>query len=406
MNIAVLLSFASAACVGVTLVWYLAPRVFLACDRRAARARLSPRSEVCAPHRPTRIDRLKSSTVASTSLPDANHTSDLVTLAALCDAVARATRSGVAAHDSLLKGIDAVGVRATWAGLLRRDLEDGVSLHAAMVRAGAAATGDDAACLALLASAVVGSTVVPAAVDHAAEVLRGIARCRADLQVAVSHTKFSLRILTSLPFGLLGLSFVASSTFRASVFSVRTIGPIIIGLIINRAGSLWMKRIIVRAVSHAQSDPLTDLIDRVCVSLRAGHSVAQACEALDHGDTAHLEPLPSEIAGRVRAGRPLDEALEPLGHQHGLAGRMFADVLVGAERDGLPIVPLVTRIASEVRNERQHRVDIAVRQLPSRLAIPLVLCVLPAFLLTTLVPLVTASLGSLTIRLPITSPIP
>lgn len=406
MNAGFALALTSSAFFGGTLVWYLAPRTFVLLDRRAARSRLASRptrtpihpADDSAHHRPP---------VPSLERPQRSESgTDLVVLAALCNSVARATRSGVPAHDSLVQGIDTIGIRTDWVRQLHHDIADGVTLGAALVRAEEAAPADDATCLSLLGSSAVGINLVPAAVDHAAEVLRGIARCRGELQVAVSHTRFSLRILTVLPFGLLALSFLASGTFRASLFSLRAVVPILLGFAINRAGSSWMDRIIDRAVADAHSDPLTDLIDRVCVSLRAGRTVAQACETIDQSGTPRTSRLAADIAGRVRAGQPLDEALEPLGVHHGLAGRMFADVLVGAERDGLPVVPLVTRIALEVRTERQHRIDVAVRQLPSKLAIPLVLCVLPAFLLITLVPLVVSSLGALTIRLPLSSPVP
>ena len=113
-----------------------------------------------------------------------------------------------------------------------------------------------------------------------------------------------------------------------------------------------------------------------------------------------VSPLGSSVADLISAGAPLEEALLPLANLHPITGKNLGHTIVEAERDGLPILDTITRLATDHRNERRRQIDTRIRQLPTRLSIPLVLCVLPSFLLLSVAPLVLASLSHLPVSLP------
>ena len=106
------------------------------------------------------------------------------------------------------------------------------------------------------------------------------------------------------------------------------------------------------------------------------------------------------VADLINSGLPLEEALIPLATTHHITGKNLGHTIVEAERDGLPIIETVARLASDHRIERRRHVDTRIRQLPTRLSLPLVLCVLPSFLLLSVAPLVLASLSQLSLSLP------
>ena len=60
----------------------------------------------------------------------------------------------------------------------------------------------------------------------------------------------------------------------------------------------------------------------------------------------------------------------------------------------MPIAPVLERLAEEARSERRRAADAAARQLPVRLAAPLVVCTLPAFVLLAIVPLLIGAFSS------------
>ncbi len=84
----------------------------------------------------------------------------------------------------------------------------------------------------------------------------------------------------------------------------------------------------------------------------------------------------------------LVDALSPLGERALSLGHALADHL----RYGVPLGPGLERMGSELRLDRRRRAEQDARRVPVRLLAPLVACVLPAFALLTVVPLLAASL--------------
>jgi hypothetical protein len=167
-----------------------------------------------------------------------------------------------------------------------------------------------------------------------------------------------------------------------------------IGVVLNRIGWRWITSLITRAV-HDKPDDIGQLTEHLCVSLRTGLSMTLACERW-----RLVSPIGKSVADLITAGAPLEEALLPLAASHPMTGKNLGHTIVEAERDGLPILDTVMRLASDHRSERRRQIDTRIRQLPTRLSIPLVLCVLPSFLLLSIAPLVLASLSQLSVSLP------
>jgi tight adherence protein C len=95
-------------------------------------------------------------------------------------------------------------------------------------------------------------------------------------------------------------------------------------------------------------------------------------------------------AGRPRADALLDH-LRPLGAR----AHALADVLSDHLRYGVPLLPALERTSLELRLDRRRAAEVEARRVPVRLLFPLVTCVLPAFALLTVVPLLAASLEAL-----------
>ena len=93
-------------------------------------------------------------------------------------------------------------------------------------------------------------------------------------------------------------------------------------------------------------------------------------------------------------GEPLADALGRLADL-GPAVRPLAAALVAAERDGAAIGDRLERLALDARLGHRRRAEEAARRLPVQLLFPLVGCVLPAFGLLTVVPLLAASMPHL-----------
>lgn len=356
-----MISFFVFTTVCAVCIWALAPRCFRFFDTREARRRLHGSSAALS-QQPPPIDHRAINTTSA--FPDGSR---LLQLSAIAESLARASRTAMPSVEAALS-----------------------ELHPQHP--------DDAVCKDLLMSTVVNGVFVSSALDHAASLMRDMAACRADVAVAATQARLSARMLTYMPHVALFLGIAFSNNFRSHLLTLPVLLPIACGIALNRIGWAWILRLIHRSLTQ-QATELSVLTDHLCVSLRAGHTLPHSCELWES-----TSPSGSDVARLLKAGQPFDSALIALENNLGVGGASLAGVLREANRDGLPIVATVARLSADARTERRRTADTLIRQLPTKLSLPLVLCILPSFLLAAVVPLAVSNLARLAVSTPILSP--
>lgn len=138
---------------------------------------------------------------------------------------------------------------------------------------------------------------------------------------------------------------------------------------------------------------LPEVLELVAVALRAGATVPVAAILVARRGPAAAAAAFDAALARVDAGVPFVEALDALPTVLGEAYRPLSAALVAAERDGAPLVAMVTRLAGDAHDARRRLAEARSRQVPVRLLLPLVCCTLPAVVVVTIVPLVAVSGG-------------
>ena len=146
-----------------------------------------------------------------------------------------------------------------------------------------------------------------------------------------------------------------------------------------------------RAVDAA----LPDALDLIVLAVRSGHLPVAALRAVHVHFAPPLRDADRPRAGPVERGVRFADALPHLSAALGPALDPLVDGLAAADRDGQPLAPVLERLATDARLHRRRQIDTLARQLPVRLAVPLVLCTLPSFVLLAIVPLLLAALSSL-----------
>lgn len=166
------------------------------------------------------------------------------------------------------------------------------------------------------------------------------------------------------------------------------------------AVAVWLHAQVARRRTAASQQRLLARVLPDCVDLFLLCAGAGLALPLAHPLVAARAPVPLGPALRASdsaaaLGRPraeaLTDALTPLGERS--AG--LAHVLVDHLRYGVPLAPALERLSLELRLDRRRRAEEAARRVPVRLLAPLVTCILPAFGLLTVVPLLAASLQAL-----------
>lgn len=140
---------------------------------------------------------------------------------------------------------------------------------------------------------------------------------------------------------------------------------------------------------------LPDTIELLVLVMHAGLTPHQAMVLLAERAPLPTRPAFVEVTRRTSRGAPLADALHALPELLGVGATSVADTLSLAERHGTPITHALEQLSFEVRERRQRQSEAAARQLPIRLAFPLVTCTLPSFVLIAIVPAVLGALASL-----------
>jgi tight adherence protein C len=133
------------------------------------------------------------------------------------------------------------------------------------------------------------------------------------------------------------------------------------------------------------------VVDLVGVAVSAGCTPFHAVEQAARYGPAHTA---ASLGGAMQAcarGRSLDDALRSLGSAVATL-RPLTDALRTSARLGTPAAPALSRLGAEVRADVRRRAEARARTVPVRLCFPLVICVLPAFALLTVVPVVLTGL--------------
>lgn len=132
-----------------------------------------------------------------------------------------------------------------------------------------------------------------------------------------------------------------------------------------------------------------EVLDLVALALDGGTSTIGALRAAADRLPGRGGTELRTVAAALEWGLPDEAAWSAAPQRWEAAGR----ALRLASRAGVPPAALLRQAAEDVRRERLHAVEAATARLGVRLVLPLGLAFLPAFVLTTVVPVVLALAG-------------
>jgi tight adherence protein C len=150
-----------------------------------------------------------------------------------------------------------------------------------------------------------------------------------------------------------------------------------------------------RARQAAIDANVAEVVDLLVLATGAGLTVRHALAAVAQRAVGPLAPLLARAVAEADHGRRLADALEDVPAQAGESTRPLIAVLLASERYGAPVGAGLERLATEVRADVRRRSEASARRVPVKLLFPLVVCILPAFGLLTVAPLVAGALRSL-----------
>ena len=151
-----------------------------------------------------------------------------------------------------------------------------------------------------------------------------------------------------------------------------------------------------RARALARRDQaLPDLVDLFVIAAAAGNTAHGCVHAVAPRAPQPVQPVLMRASRRLSEGEPIQIVLSDAGAELGPLGAPLAAALATGAASGAPMAGGLGQVSEAAREARRRRAEEQARRLPVTLLFPLVLCILPAFLLLAVVPLLVGSLGSL-----------
>lgn len=186
---------------------------------------------------------------------------------------------------------------------------------------------------------------------------------------------------------LLGIAAAAIALFSPSLAAMAAVA-----LLVWRQWSGMHRRArTARRIAH----DFPEALDLLVLSIRAGYMPAQAIVEIVPFLPTSIRPAFTAVDVAMQRGDRFADALGRLQTQLGIIAQPLVDSLSAADRYGLPLAPVLERLSLEARQQRRRDTDATARELPVRLAMPLVVCTLPSFVLLAIVPLLLGALSSL-----------
>jgi tight adherence protein C len=194
---------------------------------------------------------------------------------------------------------------------------------------------------------------------------------------------------------VLGLARRVDVTRRARAMATHRPGPVqrrlhrrrtacIIDVGVRVAGAPVRRRRS-RRTDDAMLAALPVAVDLVGVAVGAGCTPYRAVGLASEWSPPAIATVLAEIDRTTALGASFDEALRGAGSR-APAVRGLTETLRTSARLGSPAAAALVRLAQEVRADVRRRAEARARTVPVRLLFPLVFCVLPAFALLTVVP--------------------
>lgn len=177
----------------------------------------------------------------------------------------------------------------------------------------------------------------------------------------------------------------------AGLSPVLALVAVIVPLLWKKWASIRRRGRDIRQIAHH----FPDALDLLVLSIRAGYLPSQAIVEIIPFLPQPLHPSFNAVGEAMHRGDRFADALDQLHTRLGPIAQPLVDSLSAADRYGLPLAPVLERLSFEARQQRRRDTDATARELPVRLAMPLVLCTLPSFVLLAIVPLLLGAMSSL-----------
>ena len=140
---------------------------------------------------------------------------------------------------------------------------------------------------------------------------------------------------------------------------------------------------------------LADAIDLLTISVESGLGFDAALQQVSRNTTGPLAEEFARVLSEMQIGQGRNEALRSLSERTNLPElKSFVSALAQADAFGIPIGAVLRVQSTEMRTKRRQRAEEKAQQVPVKITIPLIFCILPCLFVVVLGPAVLSIMDS------------
>ncbi|MGH3334290.1 MAG: type II secretion system F family protein [Nocardioides sp.] len=139
--------------------------------------------------------------------------------------------------------------------------------------------------------------------------------------------------------------------------------------------------------SHQMQRDVPDAIDLLTISVESGLGFDAAIQQVAKNTEGPLADEFSRMLREMQIGQARSAALRGLGERTNVPEiRGFVSAMVQADAFGIPIAQVLRVQSSEIRVKRRQRAETKAQQVPVKITIPLIFCILPCLFIAVMGP--------------------
>ncbi|MEJ7833482.1 MAG: type II secretion system F family protein [Nocardioides sp.] len=147
--------------------------------------------------------------------------------------------------------------------------------------------------------------------------------------------------------------------------------------------------------SERMQRELPDAIDLLTISVESGLGFDAAVQQVARNTDGPLSEEFSRLLREMQIGQGRGAALRALADRSNVADvRSFVSAMVQADAFGIPIAQVLRIQSKEMRVKRRQRAETKAQQVPVKITVPLIFCILPCLFMAVMGPAVISVLDS------------
>jgi tight adherence protein C len=195
----------------------------------------------------------------------------------------------------------------------------------------------------------------------------------------------SAKVMGAVSFLLVGMALSLLLHVSVPLNIVLVVGGLVLGFFVP---NLYLYQKTYERSEHIQRE-LADAVDLLTISVESGLGFDAALQQVARNTTGPLAQEFSRALREMQIGQGRGEALRALSDRSNVADlRTFVSAMVQADAFGIPIGQVLRIQSSEMRVKRRQRAETKAQQVPVKITVPLIFCILPCLFIAVMGPAV------------------